>query len=70
MAEEYKTIQGDTFESIAWRRMGSSSYMMELIEANPEHMETAIFESGITLRIPSVETKADESLTPPWRRRR
>lgn len=71
MAGKYRTEQGDTFESIAWTQMGSSRYMMQLIYANEQYMETAVFESGVILTIPDVDEKetAGDTTTPPWRRK-
>ena len=64
---EYMTIQGDTFEKIAWEQMGSSFKMMELINANKAYFETVEFPAGITLTIPEDTETAEESI-PPWRR--
>jgi len=66
---EYVTKQGDTFESIAWFQMGASEFMCDLIKANREHMETAVFPAGVMLTIPEIETPpVTEDSTPPWRR--
>lgn len=67
-AETYVTIQGDTFESVAWSRMGDSGRMTDLIRANPRHFETAVFPAGVELTIPETEKKTAEGSRPPWRR--
>ena len=64
----YVTIQGDTFESIAWFQMGDSNYMTDLIEANRKYFDVAVFEAGVELTIPEVAQKTTDESTPPWRR--
>lgn len=70
MPKTYTTIQGDTFESIAWFQMGKSEYMWELIKANREHMETVVFDAGVMLTIPDIKAEEERrnEKTPPWRR--
>lgn len=71
MAAEYRTIQGDTFESIAYFQLGDSALMWDLIKANREHMETVVFDAGTVLTLPDVETTGTAETynsTPPWRR--
>jgi len=64
---EYKTRQGDTWDLISLRVYGSEKYMTKLIEANPEHRETAFFSANIKLKVPEIETPVPEEL-PPWKR--
>lgn len=67
--KKYTTIQGDTFEKIAWSILGGSESMCEIIKANRQYMEVAVFEAGVELVIPTVETTpAVTESTPPWRR--
>ena len=70
MADKYTTIQGDTFESVAWKTCGRSGAMWELIRANRRYMDVAVFESGVELTIPDLPQDAEESTEdmPPWRR--
>lgn len=71
MPETYTTKQGDTFESIAWFQMGDSNRMTDIIRENREYMETAIFEAGVVLTLPDMESGAvsgTDSTTPPWRK--
>ena len=67
----YTTIQGDTFESVAWKELGDSTRMDEILRLNRQYMETAVFSAGVTLTLPEEETQtATEAVsgTPPWRR--
>lgn len=63
----YITIQGDTWDMIAYKMMGSEYYMDKLINANPRHINTAIFEAGIILIIPAIDIPVATNL-PPWKR--
>ena len=68
---KYRTIQGDTWDIIALKtypNLGGEKLMPTLIEANPEHRETVIFEANIVLEIPTVDIPVVSSL-PPWKRR-
>lgn len=64
---DYRTEQGDTWDIIAHKKLGSTNYTDRLIRANPEYMGTLLFPAGVMLRVPEVEEKAVGSL-PPWKR--
>lgn len=63
----YTTVQGDTWDMIALQKMGSEYYMDRLMNANPKHIDTAVFEAGITLTIPAISIPVADNL-PPWKR--
>ena len=67
MANIYTTIQGDTWDGIAYKTLGSEYHMTNLIEANPDHRETVIFPAGVVLVIPEITTPTTQNL-PPWKR--
>lgn len=67
MANTYTTKQGDMWDLIALRTLGSERYMTMLIDANPRHRETVIFPAGIVLTIPSISILEPDTL-PPWKR--
>ncbi|WP_458412781.1 tail protein X [Schinkia sp. CFF1] len=62
---KYTTIQGDMWDAIAKKTLGSEYYMTELLEANLEHLETVIFSANVQLEIPDVETTTYVQ-APPW----
>jgi len=68
----YRTVQGDTWDIIALKmypNLGAEKLMHILLQANPEHQETIIFEANVVLKIPDVDIPVVQSL-PPWKRKR
>lgn len=62
----YTTVQGDTWDMIAYRTMGSCDYVDQLMNANQQYIDIFIFSAGITLQIPEVQETAGEPAVP-WR---
>lgn len=61
----YRTIQGDTWDIIAYREYQSERLMSALLEANPDYVDVVIFPAGIVLNVPEVELSVPSTL-PPW----
>lgn len=69
MASTYTTIQGDTWDNIAYKQLGDESYVSELLEMNFDSRMYTVFPSGVVLTLPEVTVKTDEALNlPPWKR--
>lgn len=68
MDNAYTTKSGDTWDLIAFEEMGSCRYMDILMNANREHVQTAIFPAGVTLVIPLVPKNGRVKSLPPWKR--
>mgnify|MGYP001233819632 CR=1 FL=1 len=68
MAREYVTVQGDMWDSIAKKTLGSEYYMDVLMEANPDYRQIVVFPANVKLVIPDVETEETPDTLPPWRR--
>lgn len=63
----YRTIQGDTFDGIAFKLWGQERLAHQLMQANAEHMDVVFFPAGVTLRVPTGIHKAERTFTlPPW----
>ena len=62
----YTTIQGDTWDGIAYRLYEDEGYMKELLEANPDHVDILVFPAGVTLLCPDLEYEVDNG-APFWR---
>ncbi|MCZ8520123.1 MULTISPECIES: tail protein X [Paenibacillus] len=65
---EYVTIQGDMWDSIAYKALGSETYMPHLMKANPDHARIAVFSAGVVLQLPVVPTGQAATSLPPWKR--
>ena len=65
----YRTVQGDMWDSIAYRELGSEAYTDKQMRLNQQYLEIYIFLAGIELLLPEVEqaTRPAENL-PPWKR--
>jgi phage tail protein X len=63
----YTTVQGDTWDMIAYRIYGDELQMDKLIESNINHIDVVIFSAGVVLNVPEIEpTSTTEK--PPWMR--
>ncbi|WP_409176664.1 tail protein X [Brevibacillus fortis] len=63
----YTTIQGDMWDTIAYRVFGNEYLMTELIDANPSHRNIVLFPAGVVLTIPEIADPEPDNL-PPWKR--
>lgn len=66
MAKTYTTIQGDTWDLIAWKLFGEEKQMKYLYEANWQFADTLVFSAGTVLTVPELPEGADED-APYWR---
>lgn len=64
----YTTIQGDTWDGIAYKLYGREKQMTALMAANPDYMAIVIFSPGVTLTVPDASAATTTNL-PPWKRR-
>lgn len=63
----YTTTQGDTWDGIAHRVMGSCEHTNRLMLRNRAYLDYFTFPAGIKLEIPEV-TQSVASALPPWHR--
>lgn len=64
---EYTTLLGDMWDSIAKKIYGNEKYIRELMEANKSYLSTLVFSSGIILNVPEVTIEEETNNLPPWR---
>lgn len=64
----YKTVQGDTWDLIAFKMYGNEVKMKELINANLPHINTSIFKANISINVPEITVGTNNSDLPPWMR--
>lgn len=68
MHKMHITVEGDTFDGLALRYYDDEKMASAIIQANPDHCATLIFEAGVSLVIPDVSTVTLPDTLPPWRR--
>ena len=68
MPKIHVTAEGDTFDALALEYYDDEKLASTIIQANPDHCATLIFEAGISLFIPDVSTVKFPETLPPWRR--
>ena len=66
MSRIYTTVQGDMWDMIAYKEMGSVDYTDDLMNANSPLLGYFSFPSGIVLTIPDVQETGASTL-PPWK---
>lgn len=65
----YTTTQGDTWDYIALKELGSEMHTHLLLQSNPDQAKTNIFPAGITLNIPEIpESTVTADSLPPWKK--
>lgn len=63
----YTTKKGDTFDTVAYEHYGNEELIAPIIRANPDYVETAVFDYGVVLEIPDIEKTDSSVYLPPWR---
>lgn len=63
----YTTVQGDTWDIIAYKMYRDEYKMDILINANTEHIDTVVFSAGVVLNVPEIEPETTTE-KPPWMR--
>lgn len=66
MAETYTTIQGETWDGIAFKIYGSEQYADFLMANNYSNLDILVFSAGTVLNTPGLPENEDGEL-PPWR---
>lgn len=62
----YITLQSDAWDAIAYRLWGEERLFMDLVKANPEHLDVITFEAGVRLAVPSRPERFIKTELPPW----
>lgn len=69
---EYRILQGDTWDYVAWRMYGDESLIEILTTANPHIPLTPFLPMGVVMAVPIIETprpSLNNSQRPPWRQK-
>ncbi len=66
--KNYTTVQGDMWDQIAYKTLGSISLTDRLMWANQRYLNFYSFPAGIVLQIPEIRTENTVDGLPPWKR--
>lgn len=66
MSKTYTTVQGDMWDSIAYKQLGDVAYTDRLMSLNPQYREYFTFPAGVVLTLPDAAREASGTL-PPWK---
>lgn len=64
----YTTVQGDMWDRIAHKALGSVHYTDKLMMANRRYLSFYTFPAGIVLALPEVVNESGIEGLPPWKR--
>lgn len=64
----YITVQGDMWDTIAWKQLGGTKHTGELLVANLKYSNYFTFPAGMELKLPEVERSTVPDTLPPWKR--
>ncbi|MFH5187106.1 tail protein X [Paenibacillus sp. TAB 01] len=67
MALKYTTVQGDTWDMISLKLLGSEQHTPLLMQANPHLLQTVVFSANTVLDLPTIPATTAVNL-PPWKR--
>lgn len=65
MAKNYTTIQGDTWDKIAYEMLGSEYLLPLLLDSNKQYRDIVVFPGGLSLIVPDVDT-SEVTERPAW----
>lgn len=68
MDKIYTTIQGDTWDLIAYKIYGSEMVMDKLMQANTHLIQIAVFSAGTIVFLPDINVTEEMENKPPWMR--
>lgn len=63
----YTTVQGDMWDMIAYKTLGSISLTDKLMMANRQYLDFYTFPAGIELTIPDIRNEEPIEGLPPWK---
>ena len=63
----YTTLQGDMWDMIAYKTLGSISLTDKLMMANRQYLGFYTFPAGIVLALPEVGNESNIEGLPPWK---
>lgn len=69
MSKTYVTVEGDMWDSIAYKTIGSVMYTDQVIALNPQYVQYYILPAGLEVTLPELEdTRITSAMMPPWKK--
>ena len=62
----YTTIQGDRWDTVSYKNLGSTEYVDRLMMLNLDYIDYYIFPAGIVLELPEISDEDIRYTVPPW----
>lgn len=67
-ASTYTTVQGDMWDTVAYRLWGNEKLFHYLLAANPACHGMVVFPAGVSLAVPTLTTEqCTTAMDPPWK---
>ena len=66
-AETYTTVQGETWDEIAYKVYGGEEYAAFLMANNYPFLDILVFSAGTVLNTPDIPWYRESAGLPPWR---
>lgn len=63
----YTTVQGDMWDSVAYKALGSVNLTDKLMMANRQWLHLYTFPAGIVLDVPEIKPESVAEGLPPWK---
>lgn len=63
----YTTVQGDMWDNIAYKTLGSVNLTDRLMMQNRQYLHLYTFPAGVVLAVPEVKAEAAAEGLPPWK---
>lgn len=62
----YTTVQGDMWDGVAYKALGSTAYTDKLVLLNLRYIDVYVFPAGVELILPVISPPSPPG-APPWR---
>jgi phage tail protein X len=63
----YTTKSGDTWDLIAFQKLGNCKYTAQLMDVNRDKLSYTVFPAGVALNLPEIEQETTKLKLPAWR---
>ena len=65
----YTTVQGDMWDSIAYKIFGNATATDQLMALNQQYLHIYVFQAGVVLTLPEAKTESEQPTgMVPWKK--